>query len=136
MFKYLRDVFFQFRRTIQIIICCQIPMRFLFSVYFPHPVGIVISSKVKIAKKVVIYQNVTIGGKYAFSPNIKLYPKISDNVIIYPGSVIVGGITVGNNTVIGANSFVSHDVPANSIVIGFNQIRKRNTCIGYIETDK
>ena len=135
MFKYLKNVFFQFRENIQNIICCQIPMRFLFSVHFPHPVGIVISSKVEIGKNVIIYQNVTIGGKDLSTPKNSIYPKISDNVIIYPGSVIVGGITVDNNVIIGANSFVSHDVPANSIVIGFNQIRKRNTCIGYIETD-
>ena len=80
-------------------------------------------------------QNVTISGQDLSAPNSGLYPKISDNVIIYPGNVIVGGITVGKKVIIGANSFVSHDVPANSIVIGFNQIRKRNTCIGYIEVD-
>lgn len=110
---------------IQKLICCQIPQRYLFSVNFPHPVGIVISSHVKIGKNVVIYQNVTIGGE-DLSAHISVdYPEIGNNVIIYAGSVIAGRIKVGDNVIIGANSFVSEDIPANSIIVGFNQAKKR-----------
>lgn len=66
----------------------------------PHPIGIVFGSGCVLGDNVTVYQNVTIGAK-----NGK-YPKIGDNVIIYPGSVLVGEIFVGDNCVIGAMTFL------------------------------
>lgn len=43
---------------------------------------------------------------------------IGDNVTIGAGAVVVGAITRGNNVIIGANSYVSKDVPDNVIVAG------------------
>ncbi len=39
---------------------------------------------------------------------------------IYTNSIVVGGITVGKDSIIGANSFVDFNVPPNSLVIGRN----------------
>ena len=58
------------------------------------------------------YQNVTVGhGKGGI-------PSIGDNVIIYTGAVVVGGIKIGNNVRIAANTVVRHDVPDNTLVYG------------------
>ena len=86
---------------------------------FPHPIGIVISTNGDIGKNCTIYQNVTIGGKSKENdPNKFKFPKIGDNVIIYAGACVIGGITVGNNVVIGANAVVVKDVPDNCVVVG------------------
>lgn len=87
----------------------------------PHPYNITIGDEVKIGKNCIIYQNVTIGKKSDFYLQNKerdKYPIIGDNVIIYAGAVIIGNITIGNNVIIAANSVVTIDVPANSIVGG------------------
>ena len=81
-------------------------------ILFPHPVGIVIGQGVNIGKNCTIYQNVTIGSK-----NGK-YPKIGNNVIIYANSVVVGDITIGDNSIIGAGSVVLKSFPSNSIIAG------------------
>jgi serine O-acetyltransferase len=67
-----------------------------------------IASK-SIGKYCTIYQQVTIG-------NLNGYPTILDNVTIYPGAIIVGNITIGSNSVIGANATVFKDVPDNCTV--------------------
>lgn len=85
--------------------------------FFPHPVGIVINGNVKFGNNCTIYQNVTIGD--SMSPNSEnRYPTIGNNVTIYANSVIIGGITVGDNAVIGAGSVVIKDVPQNAVVAG------------------
>lgn len=45
-------------------------------------------------------------------------PTIGNDVWIGPNAVVVGGITIGDNVLIAANSFVNFDVPPDSIVIG------------------
>jgi serine O-acetyltransferase len=45
-------------------------------------------------------------------------PTLLDNVHAGGGSFVVGGITLGNNVTVGANSFVNKDVPDNAIVAG------------------
>ncbi|MBN1416833.1 MAG: serine acetyltransferase [Bacteroidales bacterium] len=62
-----------------------------------------------IGKNCIIYQQVSIGSYHGF-------PTILDNVTIYPGAIIIGNITVGNNVKIGANATVFSDVPDNTTV--------------------
>lgn len=86
-----------------------------------NALGIVISSQVKLGGSIHIYQHVTIGaGKGG-------YPIIGNNVIIYPNCTIVGSINIGDNVVIGANSFVNKDVSCNSTYGGVPaRLLKRN----------
>ncbi len=86
--------------------------------YFPHPIGIVINKDAKIGHNCVIAQNVTIGvGKYNTERNTNI-PEIGDNVTICANAVVIGGIRVGNNAVIGAGAVVLKDVPENAVVAG------------------
>lgn len=75
-----------------------------------HGNGIVIGSGSKIGKNVTIYQNTTLGKRKGG------YPKIEDNVTIYPNCLILGPIKIGENSIIGAGTIVTKNIPKNSIV--------------------
>jgi len=85
------------------------------SLELKHPCGIIIGEGVIIGRNVKIFQNVTLGRSDIDIPE---YPKIGENVVICAGAVVLGGIEVGNNSIIGANAVVNKDVPDNSIAIG------------------
>lgn len=83
-----------------------------------HGIGTVIGDA-EIHGGVVIFQNVTIGVNYpewTHSNKKKGYPVIEENVVIFPGAVIVGPITVGKNSIIGANAVVTRDVLPGSVI--------------------
>lgn len=82
--------------------------------YIPHPIGIVVGGGVRIGASVTILQNVTLGrqGKAGNEPTI------GDNVSIGAGACIFGRITVGDGGKVGANSVVTHDVAAETVVAG------------------
>ena len=82
-----------------------------------HPVGVVIGAYAEIGDDVTIYQNVTLGSHGSEGKNVA-YPKVGNRVTIYAGAVLAGGITVGDNAIIGANAFVNRDVPDNAVVGG------------------
>lgn len=67
-----------------------------------------------IGEKVIIGQGVTIGRQ--LDPDG--VPVIGSNVYISAGARILGGVKVGNNVIVGANSVVIRDVPSNTIVAG------------------
>ena len=85
---------------------------------FPHPIGVVIGQKVVLGNNCVIYQNVTIGAKDTDNYKEAKYPIIGNNVKIYPNSIIIGDITIGDGAIIGAGSIVLNNVEANTIVAG------------------
>ena len=78
----------------------------------PHPCGIVIGDKVTIGNNCTLYQQVTLGQNKGY------YPELGNGVIVYAGAKIIGGISIGDNAVIGANAVVTKDVPENAIVGG------------------
>jgi len=84
--------------------------------FIDHGMGIVIGETTVIGDNVSIYQGVTLGGtKWE---KRKRHPSISDNVVIGAGAKVLGPITVGKNSKIGANSVVTRNVPSNTIVVG------------------
>lgn len=88
------------------------------SVQFIHPIGIVIGSQAIIEKNCHIYQQVTIGSNF----NNNAMPHIHEGCKIGTGAKLIGGITIGKNCIIGANSVVTKSIPDNSIVVGVNTI--------------
>lgn len=81
-----------------------------FSMY--HVFGTTLGSSVKIGSNVTIVHGVTIAGKS------KKFPTINNNVYIGTGACILGGVTIGSNVVIGANTVVTKDIPENAVVVG------------------
>jgi serine O-acetyltransferase len=91
-----------------------------------HPFGIVLDN-VTIGKDVLMTHNVTIGAIRGARPGEEHNPElpiVGDRVVIYPNTVIAGGVRIGADSVIGANSLVDHDVPPGS-VFSRGEIRTR-----------
>ncbi|BAF72314.1 serine O-acetyltransferase [Sulfurovum sp. NBC37-1] len=85
-------------------------------VFIDHGVGVVIGETTVIGNDVIIYQQVTLGG--VSTSKGKRHPTLGNNVVIGAGSKILGNITIGENSKVGANSVVVKDVPADSTAIG------------------
>ena len=84
--------------------------------FIDHGMGIVIGETTVIGNNVSIYQGVKLGGTKWEKK--KRHPNISDNVVIGAGAKVLGPISVGKNSKIGANSVVTKNVPSNTVVIG------------------
>lgn len=84
--------------------------------FIDHGMGVVIGETAEIGADVTLYQGVTLGGT-GFATG-KRHPTVQDNVTIGSGAKLLGPITVGHGSKVGANSVVIHDVPANSTVVG------------------
>jgi serine O-acetyltransferase len=84
--------------------------------FIDHGMGVVIGETAEIGKDVTLYQGVTLGGT-GFATG-KRHPTVQDNVTIGSGAKLLGPITVGHGSKIGAGSVVIHDVPPNSTVVG------------------
>ena len=81
-----------------------------------HGMGVVVGETAEIGDNVTVYQGVTLGGT-GFATG-KRHPTVQDNVTIGSGAKLLGPITIGHGSKIGANSVVIHDVPPNSTVVG------------------
>ncbi len=86
-------------------------------VFIDHGTGVVIGETAEIGNDVLIYQQVTLGG-VNLEKGIKRHPTLEDGVVVGGGAKILGNITIGKNSKIGANSVVIHNVPAESTAIG------------------
>ena len=92
--------------------------------FIDHGMGVVVGETAEIGNDVTLYHGVTLGGT-----NIekgKRHPTIGDRVVIGAGAKVLGAITIGDDSRIGANAVVVKSVPANSVVVGVpGQIVKR-----------
>jgi serine O-acetyltransferase len=84
--------------------------------FIDHGMGVVIGETAEIGDNVTLYQGVTLGGT-GFQTG-KRHPTVEDNVTIGSGAKLLGPITVGHGSKVGANTVVVHDVPPNSTVVG------------------
>lgn len=103
------------------------------SLFIDHGTGIVIGETTIIGNNVKIYQGVTLGALNVSKEKAhqKRHPNIEDDVIIYSGATILGGeTTIGRESIIGGNVWVTQDVPANSLVYHKSEIKiKDNTSL-------
>ena len=93
------------------------------SFFIDHGTGVVIGETAVIGDNVRLYQAVTLGAKrFPVDDNGVLikggarHPIIEDNVVIYAGATVLGRITVGRDSVIGGNVWLTHSVPPGSNV--------------------
>jgi serine O-acetyltransferase len=83
----------------------------------PHGLaGIFINGNCHIGADVVICQQVSLGVRDMESPEAA--PTIGNEVVIWAGAKIIGGVCVGDRAAIGANSVVTNDIPADSVAVG------------------
>jgi serine O-acetyltransferase len=84
--------------------------------FIDHATGVVIGETAIVGSDVTIYQGVTLGG--TGKGHGKRHPTVCDRVFIGNNANILGNITVGENSRVGAGSVVLNDVPPNSTVVG------------------
>lgn len=84
--------------------------------FIDHGMGVVIGETCEIGDHVTIYQGVTLGG--TGKEKGKRHPTIKDHALIATGAKVLGSITIGENSKVGAGSVVLQDVPDNSTVVG------------------
>jgi serine O-acetyltransferase len=84
--------------------------------FIDHGMGVVIGETAEIGDYVTLFQGVTLGG--TGKERGKRHPTLGNHVVVGAGAKILGGITIGDNVKIGANSVVLKSVAANSTVIG------------------
>lgn len=95
--------------------------------FIDHGSGVVIGETTVIGDNVTLYQGVTLGG--TGKEHGKRHPNIGNHVTVGTGAKVLGPITIGDNSKIGAGSIVLHDVPPNCTVVGNpgRVVRNRNT---------
>ncbi|AZA10759.1 serine O-acetyltransferase EpsC [Corynebacterium gerontici] len=104
--------------------------------FIDHGMGIVIGETAEIGEGVMLYHGVTLGGQVL--TQTKRHPTIEDNVTIGAGAKVLGPITIGEGSAIGANAVVTKDVPAKHIAVGIPakaRPRKDGECIKLVDPD-
>ena len=92
--------------------------------FIDHGTGVVIGETCVIGKRCRIYQGVTLGA-LSFTKDedgvlVKGQPRhpiLEDNVTVYAGATILGRITIGNDSIIGGNVWLTHAVPPGSRIV-------------------
>ncbi len=84
-----------------------------------HVCGLVIGGGAIIGSNCDVRHNVTLGGNFSRRDEAgRTQPTLGDNVSLGAGAAVLGPVKIGSNAIIGANSVVTRDVPANVIVAG------------------
>lgn len=84
--------------------------------FIDHGMGVVIGETAEVGDYVTLYHGVTLGG--VSLEKGKRHPTLGDRVVVGAGAKILGNITIGEGSRIGANAVVVKSVPANSVVVG------------------
>jgi serine O-acetyltransferase len=84
--------------------------------FIDHGSGVVIGETAEIGDDVTLYHGVTLGG--TTWRHVKRHPTVGDRVLVGAGAKLLGPITIGSDSVVGAGAVVIRDAPANSLVVG------------------
>jgi serine O-acetyltransferase len=84
--------------------------------FIDHGMGVVIGETAAVGRDVTLYHAVTLGGTSLAKG--KRHPTLGDRVVIGAGAKILGAITIGDDSRIGANAVVVKSAPPNSVVVG------------------
>lgn len=90
----------------------QIGRRF----FIDHGMGVVIGETTEIGDDVMLYHQVTLGGRSL--EKTKRHPTIGNRVTVGTGAKVLGPVYIGDDSAIGGNAVVVHDAPADSIITG------------------
>ncbi|MGX8729304.1 MAG: serine O-acetyltransferase, partial [Lachnospiraceae bacterium] len=97
--------------------------------FIDHGTGVVIGETCEIGDNVTLYQGVTLGG--TGKETGKRHPTLEDGVMVSAGAKVLGSITIGKNTKIGAGSVVLKSVPEGCTVVGVpgRVVRMKNQAV-------
>ncbi|WP_296137013.1 serine O-acetyltransferase [uncultured Tessaracoccus sp.] len=84
--------------------------------FIDHGMGVVIGETAEVGDDVLMYHQVTLGGRAR--GRFKRHPTIGDRVLVGAGAKVIGAIAVGDDAKIGANALVVKDVAPGDVVIG------------------
>jgi serine O-acetyltransferase len=93
--------------------------------FIDHGMGVVIGETTEIGDDVMVYHGVTLGGRTL--RQVKRHPTIGNRVTIGAGAKVLGPVSIGDDSAIGANAVVTRDVPAESIATGIPAIVRVRT---------
>lgn len=93
--------------------------------FIDHGMGVVIGETAVVGDDVMLYHNVTLGGTEIHGE--KRHPTVGHRVRIGAGAKILGDITIGDDSVVGANAVVVKSAPANSRLVGIPAKASRKT---------
>ena len=85
-------------------------------VFIDHGMGVVIGETAEVGADVTLYHGVTLGG--VSLERGKRHPTLGDRVVVGAGAKVLGPITVGEGSRIGANAVVVKPVPPGAVVVG------------------
>lgn len=97
-----------------------------------HGWGLVVSQGSRIGRNVTLFHGVTLGRRDRINADGERdigYPVLEDEVWVGPHAVIVGGVTIGRGSRIGAGAFVTSDVPPYSVVAGNPSTIVKSNCV-------
>ncbi|TFB48692.1 serine O-acetyltransferase EpsC [Cryobacterium tagatosivorans] len=88
--------------------------------FIDHGMGVVIGETAELGDDVMLYHGVTLGGKsrHGVQRGAKRHPTLGDGVTVGAGAKILGPVTIGAWSTIGANAVVTKDAPAKSLLLG------------------
>jgi serine O-acetyltransferase len=84
--------------------------------FIDHGMGVVIGETAEVGDNVTMYHGVTLAGTSL--NKVKRHPTIGNNVVIGAGAKVLGAITIGANSRIGANAVVVRSAPPDSVIVG------------------
>lgn len=87
-----------------------------YNFFIDHGMGVVIGETAEVGDNVTLYHGVTLGGTSL--NKVKRHPTLENNVVVGAGAKVLGAITIGANSRIGANAVVIKDTPSDSVVVG------------------
>jgi serine O-acetyltransferase len=93
--------------------------------FIDHGMGVVIGETTEIGDDVMVYHGVTLGGRSL--QQVKRHPTIGNRVTIGAGAKVLGPLSIGDDSAIGANAVVTRDVPAESTATGIPAVIRVRT---------
>ena len=94
-------------------------------VFIDHGMGVVIGETTVIGDDVTLFHGVTLGGQQRTSG--RRHPTLEDGVAVGAGAKVLGNITIGAHSAVGANAVVTKDAPAHSVLVGVPATLRRRS---------
>jgi serine O-acetyltransferase len=112
----LGSQFARFLTGIEIHPGAQVGRRF----FIDHGMGVVVGETAVVGDDVMLYHGVTLGGKAPRGTprGAKRHPTLEDGVTVGAGAKVLGDVTIGAWSAIGANAVVTKDAPPHSLIVG------------------